>query len=56
MALPEFVVPVLSTAGLFSLLCVIVRNFSQVLARSDGDTGYHRRYLRPRREASAVRP
>jgi hypothetical protein len=30
MALPEFVVPVLSTAGLFSLLCVIVRNFSQV--------------------------
>jgi hypothetical protein len=30
MALPEFVVPVLSTAGSFSLLCVIVRNFSQV--------------------------
>jgi hypothetical protein len=28
--LPEFVVPVLSTAGSFSLLCVIVRNFAQV--------------------------
>ena len=31
MALPELVVPVLSAAGSFSLLCVIVRNFPQVV-------------------------
>jgi hypothetical protein len=31
MALPELVIPVLSTTGSFSLLCVIVRNFPQVI-------------------------
>jgi hypothetical protein len=31
MALPEFVVPVLSTVGPVSLVYVIMRNFSQVI-------------------------